>query len=161
MANPFDTVLRKYATQATVALSLVVGITGVMLFYRIGKPQVGGMHEWLGMGFVVVAVLHVLRHRGGFVAMLAQPRMRVLLAAAALAAAAFVILTPPRQPNPMREINRLVTSAPLHQVAPLLEISAEQLAQRLNTADTSQSISAIAKAQGAEPMQVLMRAMGK
>lgn len=159
--NAFDTALRKYATQATVALSLVVGITGVMLFFHLAKPQVEGMHEWLGLGFVAVAALHVVRHRSGFVAMLSQPRMRALFAAAALAAAAFVVLTPPRQGNPMRDTVRLVTAAPLEEVAPLLDIPAEQLAARLETADTRQSIESLARARGADPVHLLARAMGR
>lgn len=161
MTNTFDTALRKYATQATVALSLVVGITGVMMFFRLAKPQIEGMHEWLGLGFVAVAILHVVRHRAGFVAMLAQPRMRVLFVAAALAATAFVVLTPPKQGNSFRDAVRLLTAAPLHDVAPLLHMPAEQLAARLNTADTNQSIDAIAKAKGTDPARVLAQALGK
>lgn len=161
MISAFDTGLRKYATQATVALSLVVGITGVMMFFNIAKGEVEGMHEWLGMAFAIAAILHVLRHRGAFAAMLDQPRMRVLFAAAAVAAALFLALTPPKQGNPMRDAGRLLTSAPLEEVAPLLDISAAELAARLNTSDTTQSMEAIAASQGGNPMHLLGKAMGR
>lgn len=161
MNNAFDTSLRKYATQTTTALSVVVGVTGVMMFFDVAKHQVEGMHEWLGMAFAAVAILHVLRHRAAFMAMLGQPRMRVLFAAAAVAAALFVILTPPRQGNPMRDASRLLTSAPLEEVAPLLDISADELAARLHTQGTGQSMEAIAQARGVSPVRLLGEAMGQ
>jgi hypothetical protein len=156
----FDDSLRKYATQATLALSLVVGITGVMMFYRLFKAEVQGMHEWLGMGFVVVAILHALRHRRGLPHMLKQTRTQVLLGAAALAAAGFIVLAPPKQGNPTRELVKLATQAPLAQLAPLVGATPEELAGRLG-ATPDLSLAAIAKAQGKEPMAVLAAALRK
>lgn len=150
-----DAVLRRYATQATAALSVVVGVTGVMMFFHLAKAEVEGMHEWLGLAFVAVALAHVLRHRHSFVPMLRQPRMRVLLAAAAVAAAAFVVLAPPKAGNPFRQTTQVVLQAPLKDVAPLVGVSADDLAARLQAADTGQSIEAIARARGADPVALL------
>lgn len=156
----FDEALRKYATQATTALSIVIGVTGVMMFFHLAKPQVEGMHEWLGLGFVVVAALHAFRHRRVVVGMLSQTRMRVLFAATALAAIGFLVLTPPKQGNPARLAVQLVTQAPLADLSPLLHVPAEELAARLHAAGvaqvaTDQSLDAIAKAQGADPMKLM------
>ena len=156
----FDETLRKYATQATLALSLVVGVTGVMMFYRFYKGEVEAMHEWLGLGFVAVAILHATRHRKGLPAMLGQTRTRVLLGAAALAAAAFIVLAPAKGPNPMRELAKLSTQAPLTALAPLVGVPAQELANRLGAAP-EQTVSAIAKAQGKEPMAVLAAALSR
>lgn len=155
-----DAGLRKYATQATLALSLVVGVTGVMMFYRFYKGEVEAMHEWLGMGFVVVAILHATRHRKGLPAMLKQTRTRVILGAAAVTAAAFLVLSPAKQPNPMRELAKLSTQAQLTALAPLVGLPAEELAKRLG-AKPDQTVAAIARAQGKEPMAVLSAALSR
>lgn len=159
--KPVDTMLRRYATQATAALSAVVGVSGVMMFFHIAKGEVEALHEWLGLAFVAVAALHVVRHRHGFGVMLGQTRMRVLFAAAAMAAAAFVVLTPAKSGNPFRQTTQIVLNAPLTSVAPLVGVSAQDLAARLHAADTSQSIDAIARAQGADPVTLLQAALAK
>ena len=58
-----DSLLKKYSTPLTAATAIVVCVTGVMMFFHLYKGEVQAMHEWLGMGFVVAAVLHLLRHR--------------------------------------------------------------------------------------------------
>ncbi|MBX9635034.1 MAG: DUF4405 domain-containing protein [Magnetospirillum sp.] len=162
----FDAALRKYATQATAALSVVVGVTGVMMFYRIAKAEVEAMHDWLGLAFVIVAALHVLRHRKSFANMLRQPRMRTLFAAAAVAALAFVVLSPPKQGNPFRQITQLAANAPLTDLAPLMGIPADELVKRLQesglaVSDTGQSIESLAKAQNRDPVGVLAGLLNK
>lgn len=153
--------LRRYATQATVALSVVIGLSGVMLFFHLGEAYVKELHEWLGMAFVVVAVAHAVRHRHSVVAMVKQPRMRVLFAAAAVVTAAFVFAPGESGGNPFHQTVDVVLAAPIKDVAPLVGTSADELAARLNTTDTSQSIQAIARAQGVHPAQVLSVALGK
>ncbi|HTH17950.1 MAG TPA: DUF4405 domain-containing protein [Magnetospirillum sp.] len=156
-----DGLLRRYATQATTALAVVVGVTGVMMFFHLAKSEVEAMHEWLGMGFAVVATLHAVRHRAGVANMLTQTRMRALLAAAALTAAAFLVLAPAKQGNPFRQATDRMLQAPIAQVAPVLGIPAAELAARLGTEDTSLSMAAIAKAKGMAPPHVLATALAK
>jgi hypothetical protein len=156
----FDAMLRKYATQATTALAIVVGVTGVMMFYRIAKGEVEALHEWLGLAFVVIAALHVVRHRRGFMAMLRQPRMGAFFAVAALTAAAFIVLSPAKQGNPFSQITQMTTNAPLTALAPLMGVSADELATRLQQAgltvtSTEQSVESLAKAQGRDPVGVM------
>jgi hypothetical protein len=118
------------------------------------------------MAFVAVAVLHAVRHRHSIVAMVSQPRMRVLAAAAIAVAAAFVVLTPNKGANPFRQATQAVMKAPLRDVAPVIGISADELTARLNAAgyaigDAGQSIEAAARAKGADPMAVLAAALGQ
>ncbi|MBC7908112.1 MAG: DUF4405 domain-containing protein [Rhodospirillaceae bacterium] len=156
----FDAMLRKYATQATSALAVVIGVTGVMMFFRIAKGEVEAMHEWLGLTFVAVAALHVVRHRRGFMAMLRQPRMRALFVVTAVAALAFLVRGPVKQGNPLRQITQMTANAPLSALAPVMGVSTEELTTRLQGAGltvtgTDQSIDSIAKAQGRDPIGVL------
>lgn len=152
--------------QATTALAVVVGVSGVMMFFHLAQAQVEALHEWLGMAFVLVAVLHAVRHRHSIAAMVSQPRMRVLAGAAIAVAAAFVVLTPNKGPNPFRQTTQAVMKAPLRDVAPVIGISAEELTARLDAAgfaagDAGQSIEATARAKGADPMTVLAAALGQ
>ena len=161
LAKTVDGWLRRYATQATIALTIVVGVTGVMMFFRLYKGEVQAMHEWLGLAFAAVALAHVVRHRQIFVGMLRQPRMRVLFAATAVASAAFIVAAPPKAPNPVRQATQAVMRAPLKDLAPVLGVTPEVLATRLDGADTALSIDAIAKSRGVEPARLLQAAMAK
>lgn len=160
-ATSMDTWLRRYATQATAALSAVVAITGILMFFHVAKADMEAMHEWLGMGFVVVTVGHVVRHRHGFVAMLGQTRMRILLGAATAAALSFIAFAPPKGVNPLRQAGQVVMTAPLRDLAPLVGVPADELAARLRTADTGLSIEAIARAQGSDPVRLLGAALAR
>lgn len=156
-----DSWLRRYATQATAALSAVVGITGVMMFFHLYKGEVEALHEWLGMAFVAVAVGHVVRHRYGFAAMLTQTRMRVLLGVAAVAAATFIVAAPPKGANPFRQSAQVVMQAPLKDLAPLVGVPADELSARLGATDSGQSIDAVARAQGIDPVKLMEAALTK
>lgn len=50
------------STALTISLSLVTCVTGILMFLKIGEHSVRGLHEWLGVAFVVAAVFHSLRH---------------------------------------------------------------------------------------------------
>ena len=56
-ASNADALLKKYSTPLTAATAIVVCVTGVMMFFHLYKGEVQAMHEWLGMGFVVAAIL--------------------------------------------------------------------------------------------------------
>lgn len=51
---------RPVITPVVGALALVIGITGVMLFFHLGEGLVKGMHEWLGLLFAAVMLIHML-----------------------------------------------------------------------------------------------------
>ena len=78
-ASNADALLKKYSTPLTAATAIVVCVTGVMMFFHLYKGEVQAMHEWLGMGFVVAAVLHLLRHRRPLTLMMKQSRTHILL----------------------------------------------------------------------------------
>lgn len=53
---------REIATSATALLFLVIGGTGVMMYFHILDKYTKQMHEILGLAFVVAVVLHVIVH---------------------------------------------------------------------------------------------------
>lgn len=165
-AAKLDGLLRRYITQATIALAVIVGVTGVMMFFHVAKGEVEGVHEWLGLAFAVVAILHGVRHRHVIGTMLGQTRMRVLAAVVAAVAVAFVALPSEKGPNPFRQATQVVMQAPLQDLAPVIGVTVQELADRLDdegfpVADTTQSIQAIARTLGADPVQVMQAALRK
>lgn len=130
----FETALRRYSTPGTAILSVVVGVTGVILFFHLAKGAAETIHEWLGMAFIILAVLHVIRHRGSFAQMLKQRHTQILAGAAALGIAAFVALAPPKPGNPMIRLARAAERAPISQLAPVIGSSAEEVLAKLGQA---------------------------
>lgn len=57
---------RELSTAASIALFVVVGTTGVMLLLGVRGMALKGVHEWLGLAFVVAAALHTCRHWTAF-----------------------------------------------------------------------------------------------
>lgn len=162
--NYFDSGLRRYATQATAVLSVVVGITGVILFFHLAKDPVEAIHEWLGMGFAVVAILHVIRHRGSFALMLRQRQLHVLAAITALGVAAFVALVPPKPPgNPMVRLARAAEQAPISQLAPVMGSRTEDVLARLRqagiNAEPGDSLAALAASHHVESVKLIALAL--
>ena len=75
-------------TPLTAAVFLVIGVSGLMIFFGIQEGLVKELHEWLGVGFVVVAVLHLAKNWRPFTLMLRRPAMLGSSAAVAAITAA-------------------------------------------------------------------------
>lgn len=163
-ANSADSLLKKYSTPLTAATAIVVCITGVMMFFHLYKGEVQAMHEWLGMGFVVAAVLHLLRHRRPLGLMMKQSRTHILLVLTLIISLAFLYPSSSQQPNPMRSTITAVMRAPLKDLAPVVGVSTAELTARFADAGVAQvaetdTIEALAKAKQTDPMKLLSAAM--
>jgi drug/metabolite transporter (DMT)-like permease len=85
--------ISRFATVAAIATFLVVAGTGILLFSHIGDRFLRTAHEWLGMAFVVAAILHVIRHSGPFARLMKQPRTLLAIGLAIVAAVLLVTMT--------------------------------------------------------------------
>lgn len=159
-----DSLLQKYATQLTAALFLIVATTGALMFFHLFKVEVEGIHEWLGLGFAVAAILHLLRNRRPLSLMLAQPRARALIAAVVVVSVGVIALSPPKGANPFRQATQRVMAAPIRDAAPALGVSADDAVSRLQKigvtdAAPDKSIEALARQHGKNPAQLLSAVM--
>ncbi len=159
-AQNADELLKRYATQLTSVLGLVVCITGIMMFFRWYKGEVEAMHEWLGLAFVAAVVLHIARHRQPLLLMLGQYRTRLLLVCTALISAAFLVVPPPKTASPVKQTVAAVLRAPLPDVAPLFGMSAKDAADRLSEAgvhnvSAEKSIEVMARSNNTPAMKLL------
>lgn len=162
--NRFDGALRRWSTPGTAILSVVVGVTGIILFFHLAKGAAETIHEWVGMAFVAVAILHVVRHRGSFALLLKQRTNQALAAAMAVGVAAFVILTPVKPPgNPMVRLALEAHKAPIAQLAPVIGSTTGEIMARLNkagiTARPEDSLAALAAAHHREAPELISLAL--
>ena len=54
--------IRAYATPLATGAGLVVGVTGLMMFFHLAEGAVKELHEWLGVVAVAAVLLHVVRN---------------------------------------------------------------------------------------------------
>lgn len=164
-SNSADTLLKKYSTPLTAATAIVVCVTGVMMFFHLYKGEVQAMHEWLGMGFVVAAILHLLRHRRPLTFMMKQSRTHILLVLTLIASLAFLYPSEgPQRGNPVRPVLNAVMRAPVKDLAPVVGVTPEELSARLTDAGIAQvaatdTIESLAKTGDTDPMRLLSAAM--
>jgi len=124
--------LRNYATPLSLALMLIVGGSGLAIFFHFGGGGLKGVHEWLGLGLVAAVVLHLVRNGRAFKNLLAAPRSQVLVGASVLAVALFLSLSPASTGgNPARALMMAAERAPLSNLAPVLGVSSDLLVARL------------------------------
>ena len=163
--NPADSMLKKYSTPLTAATAIVVCVTGVMMFFHLYKGEVQAMHEWLGMGFVVAAILHLVRHRRPLTFMMKQSRTHILLVLTLVISLAFLFPSGEGQSgSPIRPMVSAFMRAPIKDLAPVVGVSAEELTARIAEAGVAQAtetdtIEALAEAGQTDPMKLLSAAM--
>ncbi|WP_135081325.1 DUF4405 domain-containing protein [Terasakiella sp. SH-1] len=153
----FQTFLMRYATVATVATSIVVGISGVMLFFHVGEGYVKGAHEWIGMAFFVAALLHALRHVKPITKLLPKTRSKIIIAVVALVSLGFIVapILNPNGGNPFKQFVKVSQNAPISSLAPVVGMSQEALVKKLQGAGVQnvqleQSLREISQASGVE-----------
>lgn len=130
--------IRKYSTPLSMAGFLIIGVTGVLMFAGIRNSQINTLHEWFGIAFVVVAILHILRNGKAFLAMLKQPQGLVIVGLIGglglVATGASLATTGAGRGNPNHAAFMVVqrlADAPISQVAPVLGMPADQAVARL------------------------------
>lgn len=131
-------ILRKYATPLSMAAFLVLGVTGVLMFLHIRNHQMGELHEWFGIAFVVIVLLHLIRNIKSLGMLIRQKRtwiVVVLIAGGGLAAVGASFATAgdslgnPRAAQ-AEAIARL-SDAPIATMAPALGLTSDEVIARL------------------------------
>jgi len=145
-----QSLMRNYATPLALALMLIVGGSGIAIFFHFGGGGLKGVHEWLGLGLVAAVVLHVVRNGRAFKNLLTAPRSQVLVGASILAVALYLSFAPAPAGNPARALMMAAERAPLSALAPVLGVSPDTLVARLAEegidATSDQTVAEIAKA---------------
>lgn len=160
--------LRNYATPLVLAAFAAIGISGVMMFVGLRNHQLGELHEWLGISFVLLVVLHLIRNSRSFAMMLKQTRSRIV--AGGLGAFALVLIGtaylggtsghhgPQRGPWPA--VEQRLSYTPIAQLAPAFGLSSGQLITRLRkggitVAGPGQNLADLSQKQGLPVQQLI------
>lgn len=159
-------VLSRWATPSITALFVISLVSGIAIFFGVGRGYFTGMHEWLSMVLVIPFVLHVWKNWRPFVAYLKRPPMAVAGALSLAAAMVFVLpaLVSPSGPPPERAIIQLLPSRTVAQAAPLFGHTGETLtaalsAGGLTVASADDTLVKVAEASGATTSKVLSVAL--
>ncbi len=82
--------LRSWATPLTIGSTLIVTITGIMLFFHFAPGLTRGAHEWLGWVMAAAMVAHVVVNWRAFTGYFRRPVAIAILATSA----GLMVLTP-------------------------------------------------------------------
>lgn len=127
---------RIWVTPLVAATFLVVGGTGVAMFFHASTSLGRAIHEWLGWGVVVAAVLHMVINWGAMKSYLGRNSGKIILGAAvaALVFSFIPLQAGSRQGNPMWTVITAVSQTRLHDVAPLAHRDVETIVSDLRKA---------------------------
>lgn len=158
----FGIVPRNLATPVTASVFVVIGVSGLMLFFGLFEDSVKEMHEWIGLAFVAAVILHLARNWIPLQVMMRQKATKASALAVALVAAVFIggAMMGGEEENPLRVMARAVETAPLEASAAVLGISQDEIFARLRKAGIepaadARSLADIIKKSGADPRRVM------
>jgi hypothetical protein len=165
--------VRKWATPLTAGSFVLVGVTGLLMFFEVRLGWITPVHEWFSLLFVAGALLHVWMHRNPMMAHLRRPWVGALVGAFALVVVLALVLPSPggrgrggegrhrlaRSAVPVLLQARIGTLADLtHRSPQALRI--ELARQGVHDASDSTTLEAAARKSGVEPMRVLAAILG-
>lgn len=155
--------LKRNATQQVIPLSIIVAVTGVMMFFHLAQDKVSALHEWLGLAFVVAMVLHIMKNSKPFINSANTPRTRLFIGLFLIVSASFVFYPKGEEDNPFRKTTTLLMNASIADAAPVFGLSGEEMVNRLakasqQTVTTTDSIQSISDKTHQNPV-VLLRAV--
>lgn len=125
--------LRAYATPLTIGTFLIMGATGILLFFHTNTTLNKVVHEYVGLVMVAAVILHVVLNWRAFQTYFKRPVALTLMGASAvMLAASFVSLGEETGgTRPDMAVLQMVSSASLTDLAPIMGTDAAHLVARL------------------------------
>ncbi|MDY0062266.1 MAG: DUF4405 domain-containing protein [Myxococcota bacterium] len=129
---------RSIVTPLTIGSFLLMGVTGILLFFKLKSGLVTVAHEWLSWIFVIGGALHVWLNWAAIKSCLGRWSGRVivgsfaLILVAALASLGSSEPGPHRQAAAARQATVVLLDAPLSTLATITRCSTEEVRNRLS-----------------------------
>ena len=125
--------LRAYATPLTIGTFLIMGATGILMFFHTNTTLNKVVHEYVGLVMVAAVLLHVVLNWRAFQTYFKRPvALTLMTASAVMLAASFVSLGDDAgDARPDIIALQMVSSASLTDLAPLMGTDAENLIAKL------------------------------
>lgn len=153
--------IQRYATPLITGLFIVSLVSGIALFFHVGQAYFHGMHEWLSMVLILPFVLHLWKNWRAMTTYLAKPAFAVAMGLSLAGSAVFAYQGANNASGgpPQMALARMILASPPEEVAPLLNLSSEDLAAKLAAAGFAtpgpgQSLADLAKASGKSDMEL-------
>ncbi len=155
---------RDFATSFTTTLFLVIGISGVMMYFHFYDSKVKEMHEVLGLFFVAAILLHVFVNWASMKKYFSK-KIFLIASAITLIAAGFFVVTAPSGENPKGTIIKSVLNAPLKDSFKILNVEYDYAIMSLENngikINDEVSISKLAKNNKTSPFKIVSIIMSK
>ncbi|UFS62817.1 DUF4405 domain-containing protein [Sulfurimonas sp. HSL-3221] len=151
--------IKESATSLTALVFIVVGVSGILLYFHLFDVQVKALHETLGLLFVAAALLHVYFNWKGMKRYF--PKKLFMGSAAVLTAISIAFIASAQSgPNPKVTLIERALNAPLAVSLPLLETDLEAaetlLGDRGIALGSADSLAAIARVNSVSPFELVM-----
>lgn len=155
--------INNYTTAITTALFLVVGVSGVAMFFHVGTGIVREMHEWLAAAMVLAVGLHVYKNWCALKIYLRRGTIFAPLALTLVAAGAFVVpaALSERGDHRARHLMHAFNEARLSDIGQVLGVAPDALQKALKEqgyviASAEQRLSEIAR-QSEKPATAVLK----
>lgn len=150
--------MRDVATSFTAIMFLVIALSGIMMYFHIMKNLVEELHEIIGLGFVVAALLHLYVNWSAMKKYFSKKVFLSSVLIIVLISGVFISQGLNKGENPKKLLVEKVLNAPLSESFELFEgyAKVEQKLQKHNIKiKDAQNINAIAKANNISPFKII------
>jgi Na+/melibiose symporter-like transporter len=149
---------RDIATSLTTLVFLVVGTTGVMMYFHLFDKYTKDMHEILGLVFVGAVLLHVLFNFNSMKQYF-KKKIFFLISAITLMTAVLFIVNAPEDKNPKRLILTTVINTTIDKSFPLfagdMDLATIKLTEAGIKIDGAKSIREISMINNKSPFEII------
>ncbi len=151
--------IRDYATSFTTLMFLVIGISGLMMYFHFYDKYVKELHEIIGLVFVTVALFHVLANWKAMKNYFSKKVFLFAVASTIVVSSVFVINSLGKGDNPKKMLIGKVLNTPTTISFKLLNGDYEKAIEKLKAQNIivseGKSINAIAKENNTSPFRIV------
>lgn len=147
------------ATSFTTLLFLVIGISGVMMFFHFNDNLVKNLHEILGLVFVLAVLFHIVFNWASMKNYFSKKIFMSIAVVIVLISGVFMSQSSNQTSDPKMLIIKSTINAPIKNSLAILNIKYQDAIQKLKDQNFKEiegkSIGAIAKANNTSPFKII------
>jgi len=145
------------ATSFTATLFLVIGISGVMMFFHFYDNQVKSLHEYLGLAFIVAVLLHIFYNWKSMKNYFSKKSFIIIAVTTLLVSNVFILQSLNQKQSPKGKIIKSVLQAPLKDSYTILNIinAKEKLEKEGFEVVEASTLQELAKLNGKNPFEII------
>lgn len=129
--------LRKYATPLTIGSFILMAVTGTLMFFHLNTTFNKVAHEYLGIVMIAAVVLHLVLNWRAFTTYFKRPLAIGIMGIFILALGLSFIPSSQKGGRPEFGAVRMVISAPVSTLAPMLGTDTQGVIDRLAAQDVA------------------------